>query len=263
MPNLIHGDCVNILQQQPDAIFDLAFVDPPFNIGYKYDKYNDNLSTIEYMKWCRTWANEVIRVLKPSGSLWLAIGDEYASDLDVLFRRELGLIRRNWVIWYYTFGVNCTNKFTPSHTHLLYYVRDQNNFTYNGPAIKVPSARQMIYNDKRAKSGGRLPDDVWIVRPGSEMFPPESDVWKESRICGTFKERVDHPCQMPEAILERIIKASTNEYDMILDPMAGSGTTLVVAEKLKRNWFGIELSDKYINLIKNRLSLLKPEACSN
>ena len=75
-----------------------------------------------------------------------------------------------------------------------------------------------------------------------------------SRVCGTFKERVDHPCQMPEAVLERIIRVASNPGDLVLDPFAGSGTTLAAAKTLGRNWFGIELSERYAEQIARRLS---------
>src|SRR4029453_7430514 len=106
------------------------------------------------------WGARVFGVLKPDGTFWLAIGDEYAAELKILFHRELKLALRSWVIWYYTFGVNCKKKFTRSHAHLFYFVKDPRNFTFNEDAIRVPSARQLVYADKRANPKGRLPDDT-------------------------------------------------------------------------------------------------------
>src|SRR6266852_2898128 len=88
----------------------------------------------------------------------LAIGDEYAAELKLIFQKELGFTCRSWVIWYYTFGVNCTKKFSRSHTHLFHFVRDSKKFTFNNLRIRVPSARQLVYADARADSQGRLPD---------------------------------------------------------------------------------------------------------
>jgi len=151
---------------------------------------------------------------------------------------------------------NCKKKFTPSHTHLFHYVKDLKEFTFNAENIKVQSARASIYNDKRAKSGGRLPDDVWVLRPQAipEGFQPESDTWFVPRVCGTHKERVKwHTCQMPEAVLERIIKVSSNPGNMVLDPFAGSASTGVVSKRLGRHFLGIEMSKEYAEKGQARL----------
>ena len=105
-------------------------------------------------------------MLKPGGTFWLAIGDEYAAELKVAAEHQIGFHTRSWVVWYYTFGVNCTRKFSRSHAHLFHFVKDENNFTFNAedPQIRVPSARALVYADKRANPAGRLPDDTWIVR---------------------------------------------------------------------------------------------------
>ena len=203
------------------------------------------------------WGAEVVRVLKPDGTFWLAIGDEYAAELKVLFHRELGLSFRSWVIWYYTFGVNCSKKFTRSHAHLLYFTNDEKTFTFRDEAIRVPSARQLIYADKRSNPKGRLPDDTWILRPQEipDSFTPEEDTWNVSRVCGTFKERKGwHGCQMPEKILGRIINACSNPADTVLDPFTGSGTTLAVAKKLDRRYLGFELSPEYAERAEERLN---------
>src|SRR5205085_2488450 len=124
------------------------------------------------------------RVLKPSGTFWLAIGDDFAAELKVAFG-ELGFRCRSWVVWYYTFGVNCTKKFSRSHTHLFHFVKNAKEFTFNANAIRVPSARQLVY-----------------------------------------------------------------------DPFAGSGTTLVVARKLGRRWLGFELSSNYADQVRTRLAAI-------
>ena len=150
------------------------------------------------------------RVLKPTGTFWLAIGDEYAAELKVIAHRDVGLSLRSWVVWYYTFGVNCKRKFTRSHAHLFYFVKDSASFRFDIEAIRVPSSRQLIYADARANPRGRLPDDTWILRPADvpDGFAPDGDTWNVSRVCGTFKERAGwHGCQMPEQLLGRIVKA--------------------------------------------------------
>jgi site-specific DNA-methyltransferase (adenine-specific) len=240
---------------EPGSV-DLAFADPPFNIGYKYDIYEDRMAADEYLSWTKKWGAALVRTLKPTGSFWLAIGDDFAAELKLIFQRELGLYCRSWVIWYYTFGVHCKQKFSRSHTHLFHFVKDAKQFTFNGDAIRVPSARQLVYADPRANAKGRLPDDTWILRPQDipESFSSDETVWYYPRVCGTFKERAGwHGCQMPEQLLGRIIKACSNAGETVLDPFAGSGSTLITAKKLGRHYLGFELSKSYAHRIKERL----------
>ncbi|MFZ5833004.1 MAG: DNA-methyltransferase [Planctomycetota bacterium] len=259
--DLRNGDCIAGMRELPDGVVDLAFADPPFNIGYDYDVYQDDMDGDKYLAWSREWIREVVRVLKPNGTFWLAIGDEYAAELKVLMQRELGLTCRSWVVWYYTFGVHCKYKFTRSHAHLFYMAKDAERFTFNSEAVRVPSARQLVYGDRRANPTGRMPDDTWILRPQDlpEGFKPDEDTWYFPRVCGTFKERAGwHGCQMPEQLLGRIIRACSNEGDLVLDPFAGSGTTLAVAKKLGRRYFGFELSTNYWQQVQSRLAEIKP-----
>jgi site-specific DNA-methyltransferase (adenine-specific) len=257
---LYTGDCLQLFPRVAAETIDLIFADPPFNIGYDYDIYDDRREAESYLEWSLAWGREVVRVLKPGGAFWLAIGDEYAAELKVQFHRELGLSLRSWVIWYYTFGVHCTKKFARSHAHMLYFVKGPKRFTFNDGEIRVPSARQLIYFDTRANPEGRLPDDTWILRPQDvpDGFAPESDTWYVPRVCGTFKERAGwHGCQMPEQILGRIILACSNPGDLVLDPFGGSGTTLAVAKKLDRRFVGFELSPDYAAAIQTRLDAAK------
>jgi site-specific DNA-methyltransferase (adenine-specific) len=254
--HLYQEDCSAGLQRLPAGTVHLAFADPPFNIGYEYDVYDDAREAEHYLDWTRRWGAEVVRVLHPAGTFWLAIGDEYAAELKLIFQKELGLTCRSWVIWYYTFGVNCTRKFSRSHAHLFHFVRDPRHFTFNADAIKVPSARQLVYADARADARGRLPDDTWVLRPQDlpQAFQPDEDTWYFRRVCGTFKERAGwHGCQMPEQLLGQIIRVSSRPGEIVLDPFAGSGTTLVVARKLGRQWLGFELSADYAAQARARL----------
>jgi site-specific DNA-methyltransferase (adenine-specific) len=278
--NRIHlQDCVAGLRSLPEGCVDLAFADPPFNIGYEYDVYDDKLEADRYLDWSRTWLSEVARVLKPDGTFWLAIGDEFAAELKVLMQRELGLACRSWVIWYYTFGVNCKLKFSRSHAHLFYMVKNARQFTFNAddPALRVPSARQLVYGDKRANPAGRLPDDTWMLPPDGvpvkystpdgwvlrpqdipASFDPNEDTWYYPRVNGTFKERQGwHGCQMPEQVLGRIIRACSRPGEVVLDPFTGSGTTLAVAKKLGRDYLGFELSEQYAARAYARLEEIK------
>lgn len=256
--NKIHqGDCVKLLNKLDEGSVDLVFADPPFNIGYEYDVYDDAQQADEYLKWCRKWIKGVHQSLKPDGTFWLAIGDEYAAELKIE-AQKVGFHCRSWVIWYYTFGVNCVNGFSRSHTHLFHFVKDKKKFTFNrfNPQIRVKSARQLVYADNRANPNGRLPDNTWITRPqdAPDSFLPDHDTWFFARVAGTFKEREGfHGCQMPEQLLGRIIRASSQPQDLVVDPFGGSGTTLCVAKKLGRQFMGFELSKDYVKYIRKRL----------
>lgn len=258
---ILHGDSLQLMRDMPAGTINLVFADPPFNIGYEYDTYDDEKSDEAYLEWSRSWMEEVHRLLAPNGTFWLAIGDEYAADLKVIAEREIGFTARSWVVWYYTFGVNCVRKFSRSHAHLFHFVKDPDQFTFNSddPQIRVPSARALVYGDKRANPKGRLPDDTWILRPQDFQsdaygFCPLDDTWYFARVAGTFKERQGfHGCQMPEQLLGRIIRVSSNTGDLVFDPFAGSGTTLAVAKKLGRRYLGCELSEDYTQRATERL----------
>jgi DNA modification methylase len=244
LDTIYRGDALQLLPEWPAGGVDLVFADPPYNIGYVYDEYHDDRPDEEYVAWCRAWMAACQRVLKPTGSFYIAIGDDFAAQVRML-GTDLGLHLRNWIIWRYTFGQNMKNKFCRAHTHILYFTRHPREFTFNDRALRFPSARHTEYQDLRANPLGRLPDDVW------DEFP---------RVCGTFKERDGfHGCQMPEALLMRIILASSNPGDIVLDPFVGSGTTAVAAKRLGRRYVGIDISSEYVRRTRQRLKNVRDE----
>jgi len=160
--------------------------------------------------------------------------------------RDLKLHLRNWIVWHYTFGQNCRKRFNRSHAHIFYATKSDKQFVFNtdDPQLRIKSKRQTHYNDKRANPKGKLPDDTWTF----------------SRVCGTFKERCGwHPCQMPEDLLERVIRASSRRGDLVLDPFAGSGTTCVVAQRLGRHYVGTDISKLYVTKARKRLATDRTE----
>jgi site-specific DNA-methyltransferase (adenine-specific) len=255
---IVLGDCIAGLNGLAEGSVDLVFADPPFNIGYDYDVYRDELESNEYLAWSREWISAVYRALKPTGTFWLAIGDEYAAELKIECQR-IGFFSRSWVIWYYTFGVNCKYKFTRSHVHLHYFVKDRKRFTFNAADLenRVPSARLLVYNDSRGVDNGRLPDDTWILRPQdiAESFEASEDTWYFPRVAGTFKQRAGfHGCQMPEQLLGRIVRLCSKPGELVVDPFSGSATTLAVAKKLGRRYLGFDLSEEYVTRGQKRLN---------
>lgn len=240
------GDCLTLLPKLPSGCAHLVFADPPFNIGYEYDTHRDDMTPSDYLKWANRWLAECVRVLHPHGSLFLAIGDEYVADYKLRLD-SFGLTMRNWIIWHYTFGPHQKKKFGRDHAHILYYVRDPENFTFNASAVMVESERQRS-GDARANPEGRVPGDVW-------SFP---------RIVGNAKERntFGHKAQMPEAVLDRIIRVASNAGELVVDPFGGSGTTLAVAKRLGRQWYGCELSEAYAAGARARIDAVKPNGAA-
>ena len=308
--NTLHvGDCLKAMANWAADSVDLIFADPPYNIGYTYDQYQDHREDEEYIQWTCDWIDACSRLLKPTGSMYILIGDEYAAETRLHLKkleRDGQLLFRNWIIWHYSFGQRCKVKFNRSHAHLFYCVgsaaltpvrrsrKSENRnrepltykprndivknppFTFHYDAVALPSARMTTYNDRRQNPRGKLPDDTWYLRQFPDaavwhtrpqeaheddgMFKPDDDTWCQSRLCGTFRERTGHPCQLPEALLERIVKVSSNPGDLVFDPFAGSGTTLAVAKRLGRDYLGCEMSEQYADQVRQRLEEVSCDA---
>lgn len=235
--NVIAGNSLSYMTTMAPGSADLVFADPPFNVGLEYDVYKDTKTFGEYWQWSKEWVKLVANVVSPSGTFWVMMPDEFAAEMKVIAYTE-GFTLRNWCIWYYTFGPHLKSKFGRNKQHLLYFVKDVEDFTFNERAVRIESERQRI-GDKRASPDGRVPGDVW-------EFP---------RIAGTFKRRTDHPCQMPEEILTRIVLACSNLGDTVFDPFAGSGVTILAAAKHGRKAIGVELSQAYAKSARERIAL--------
>jgi len=244
LDTIVTGDCREVMGRYPGGWADLVFADPPFNIDYGYDVYDDNQTRSAYLRWAAEWLVGAARLLRPHGTLVVAIGDEYAGEYKVMLT-EHGLTLRNWIIWHYTFGPHQRKKFGRDHSHLLYFTKHPSRFTFNADAVRIESQRQRD-GDPRADHRGRVPGDVWT-------FP---------RLVGNAAERLGHPCQMPIAILDRIIKACSSPGDVVFDPFAGSGTTLASAKKNGRRYLGCELSPDYAKAIRKRLKETPDHASS-
>jgi site-specific DNA-methyltransferase (adenine-specific) len=233
---IIPGNCLDILPSLSAESAALIFADPPFNEGGPYPGYKDSLPRCDYLAFTERWLTAAVRVLSPSGSLFVQIKDEWAGYVQVFLDRLLHW--RNTVIWHYRFGTHQKGKFGRNHQQILHYVADPKRSTYNADAIREPSDQQTKYRDRRADRRGRVPGDVWEV----------------SRVCGTFRERAGHCCQTPLAILDRIIRATTNVGDLVLDPFAGTGTALVAARQLGRRYLGIEVCEATAERARRRLA---------
>lgn len=252
------GDCLSLYEQVPDDSVSLSIVDPPYNIDFDYGDggYKDNKSPEDYLGWCGQWLAQLYRVATQEGAFWLVIGDDYVAELKILAEKH-GFYLRSWVVWYYTFGVNSSKKLSRSHTHLLYFTKHKKKFFFDTTAVRVPSARQLNYNDKRANPAGRLPDDTWILRPQElpEGFASGSDTWHIPRVCGTFRERQAGAAnQLPEQLVARIIRLCSRPGEIVHDPMAGTGTVPAVAKKLGRGYLAWELIDRFAAAAESRIA---------
>jgi DNA modification methylase len=239
------GDACPLLDVECDSVR-LIFADPPYNIGFDYGEGHDDAQPREqYLAWCSVWINQCADLLTPDGAFWMLINDEHAAEFKLLGERA-GLTLRNWVIWYETFGVNCSDKFNRTKRHLLYFVRDPERLVFHFDAVSRPSDRQAKYQDPRASAAGKVLDDVWLDIP---------------RLVGTAAERIpDFPTQLPVALLRRIVGCCSDPGDLVLDPFNGSGTTGAAALELNRRYIGVERSTHFGEIARNRLRRIEREA---
>jgi DNA modification methylase len=238
------GDCLKVLPTLERGSVDLVITDPPYNIGIDYGAGAKADRRKDYDLWCERWINWCYRALKPHGSMWIISGQEHGADIDIAMR-NCGLTMRNRITWHETFGVYCHKKFGRCSRPIYYAVKDPKHFTFNAEAVTVPSARQEKYGDRRANPAGKIMGDVWQI----------------NRVCGTFRERVAGvPTQLPEELVERIVRVSSNPGDTALDPFAGSGTTLAVAARLGRAGVGCELNPDYAAIAERRIAAACEEA---
>jgi site-specific DNA-methyltransferase (adenine-specific) len=251
-------DCVaNLKRVVGVGQANLIFADSPYNQGEAgYHNYDDNKSADDYLNWTYSWLTQANTVLHKHGSMWVVMPPQWVSEVDVFCRNHLGLHRRNHVIWFFTFGQAAQKSFTTSHAHLLYYTKTKSVFTYNADDMRVPSARQLVYNDKRAVKGGKQPDDVWAMLKTDleQALRADGDVWLHSRVCGSFKERQAHsPNQIPLPITDRIIRACSKPNDLCVDPFLGSGGTGVSAVTLGRRFIGFDISKQCVEHSTKRI----------
>lgn len=229
------GDCREVLKDVPSKSVDLLFADPPFNWDVPYGEWDDAIPREEYLRFTYQWLDSCLAALSERGAFWVNIPDDTAAEI-VIHLKQRGLLMINWCVWHFRFGQHRTGNFIVSKVHALYFARDRERRTWNPEAILEPSDRAAIYDDPRTQEtrqpGLRVPLDVW--------YGPN---W--GRIQGNNKERrPNHQNQIPEVYLERVIRACSNEGDLVLDPFLGSGTTCTVARALGRRSIGIEYSSQ-------------------
>ncbi|MGL6227198.1 MAG: DNA-methyltransferase [Thermoguttaceae bacterium] len=230
---ILCGNALETLKAIPEKSVDLLIADPPYNLGKNYGNNHDLKGFEEYLDFSRSWLKFATQCLKPTGTLYCFMGFRFISYLYDILDRELGLFFNSWITWHYTQGIGKKRGFSPRHDDILMFTKSE-DFTFNLDAIRIP---QKYFRERNNMQG---------ANPG--------DVWEFSHVHYCSEERQPHPTQKPEGLIERMVLASSNLGDTILDPFAGSGTTLRVCQQLKRNCIGIELNNDYVDLIKTRLA---------
>lgn len=244
---IIWGDCLTSLNQIiPDATVDLVFADPPYNIGKMFMAFKDSWPSDEaYADWSRCWIDLCIAKLKPTGSMYVMASTQSLPYLDLYVRRRLTVLSR--IVWHYdSSGVQAKNKFGSMYEPILHCVVDPDHYTFNGDAIRI-----------EAKTGAqrRLIDYRKPTPTQYNTTKIPGNVWYFPRVRYRMPEYENHPSQKPEVLLERIILASSNPGDLILDPFAGTFTTSAVAQRLKRRSVGIEREIEYVKTGLRRLGV--------
>lgn len=246
------GDCRTILNKEiPEESVDLIFADPPYNLsgnGLKWmgnktggdwfmvnEKW-DQMSESEYLKFTKEWLEACKMVLKPTGSIYISCTYHNIGEL-VMTLKALGFTPRNIITWHKNNAMPSMTRrtFTHSCEYVLFFSKGK-KWIFNYADIKK-------INPDKAKDGSeKQMRDLWImpVVQGKERVRDKTG-------------RAAHPTQKPENLLERVILASSNKGDVVLDPFLGSGTTAVIAKKLGRKWIGIETESKYIKVAEKRI----------
>jgi len=234
---IYQGNAIEVLQNEiKDNSVDLIFVDPPYNIGKNFNGRKDNWKNDEdYLTWCYQWIDLLLKKLKNSGSLYIMTSTQFIPYFDIYLRDKIEILSR--IVWSYdSSGVQAKKYFGSMYEPILFCVKDKNKYTFNSDDILV-----------EAKTGAKRKLIDYRKNPpqpyNTKKVP--GNVWEFPRVRYRMAEYENHPTQKPISLLERIIKASTNERDTVLDPFSGTFTTSYVAKKLKRKSIGIEIDVDY------------------
>ena len=227
------GNALELFKSIGTDTIDVIIADPPYNLNKDYGNDSDSKSFAEYIDFTKQWTAEAKRVLKPTGTIYVFMGFRFISYLYQILEQECNLHFNNWICWFYTQGIGKKKGFSPRHDDILMFTKTD-KFTFNLDDVRIPQKFYRSINNMRGANPG--------------------DVWEFSHIHYCQENRQNHPTQKPEGLIERMILASSNEGDRVLDPFSGSGTTLRVCQQLNRNCTGFELNPEYVEMTKKRLS---------
>jgi len=226
------GDATVLLSEIKSNSVDLIVADPPYNLGKDYGNNHDLKGFDEYLDFSLSWLKEAHRVLKPTGTIYVFMGVRFISYLYDIMDRKLKMFFNSWICWHYTQGIGKKIGFSPRHDDILMFNKSP-KYTFNLDNIRVPQKYYRARNNMRGANPG--------------------DVWKFSHVHYCNPNRQKHPTQKPEGLMERMILASSNEDDLVLDPFSGSGTTLRVCQQINRDCIGFELNPEFVQMTEERL----------
>ena len=244
---IIWGDSIEVLSREiEDNSIDLIFADPPYNIGKNFNGIKDKWETDEkYLEWCYKWLDLCIKKLKSNGTFYVMTSTQNMPYFDIYLRNRLTILSR--IVWYYdSSGVQARKYFGSLFEPILFSVKDKNNYTFNSKDVLV-----------KAKTGAvRKLVDYRKSQPqiyNSKKVP--GNVWEIPRVRYRMPEYENHPTQKPIALLDRIVRASSNEGDIVLDPFSGTFTASFVAKQLNRRSIGMEIQEEYVKVGLRRLQI--------
>jgi len=240
--NKIHcGDCLELFRQIPDNSIDVTFADPPFNLRKKYNGYRDSLDFKEYLSWCEKWIAEMVRVTKPTGSIFVHNIPKWLTYYATILNEMADF--KHWISWDApTSPMGKTLQ--PAHYGILFYAKSarENRFY------------EIRYPHRRCRKCDYLLKDYGGKKSSLHPFGPlVSDVWSDIHRIKHNKYRDSHPCQLPIHLLERIILMSSDEGGLVLDPFMGTGTTAIASKRLCRSYIGFDLDEKYVQICSEKL----------
>ena len=236
------GDSIKWLKRLESESVNLAFADPPYNI--KKAEWDSFESQEAYIEWSMEWIEEVARVLKPEGTLYVCGFSEILADLK--FPASKYFKGCKWLVWHYKNKANLGKDWGRSHESLLHF-RKSKKFTMNIDSVRIPYGNHTLKypahpQAETSQYGNGEKRDHWTPHPQGAK---PKDVIEIPTTCNGMLEKTKHPTQKPEELVRKFVLASSNREDTIIDPFSGSGTTLVVAEQLGRKWIGCDIHSEY------------------
>jgi len=246
---LWHADVLELLGKLDDASVDLVVTDPPYAIAKaEWDEFE---SLDAYVDWCDTWLAEIARVLAPHGSAYVCGFSEILADVKARSAKRFAGCR--WLIWYYRNKANLGRDWGRSHESIIHLRKagtkidvDAIRVPYNGHTTKYPARIQAV----SSQYGRGVRRDKWEPHP---LGAKPRDVIEIPVICNGMTEKTPHATQKPEALIEKLILASSKPGELVVDPFVGSGTTAVVASRLERRWIAGDGDARYVGLTRERL----------
>ncbi len=242
---ILQGDCLELFKNIPDNSVDVTFADPPFNLKKHYSSYSDSLEFQEYLEWCEKWISEMVRVTKPTGSIFLHNIPKWLTFYATYLNKFAYF--KHWIAWDAP-TAPMGKSLQPAHYGILFYTKKE----------KGAKIYELRHPHKRDRKQGYLLKDYGGKKDLLHPFGPlVSDVWTDIHRIKHNTKRDPHPCQLPIHLMDRIILMTTDEGDIVLDPFSGTGTTAISAKRLGRKYIGFEIDEKYVEISQQKLERTK------